>query len=99
MMQLAISGRHWAAGDLLMDEGRNYVERGCGIIWIYAAWATVVCDLDACSGSHDMVVCRLFCGFCWFWLAELISSLVIYSTLVLMPMVGFSAGFAVTMLL
>ena len=32
--------------------------------------ATVVCDLDACSGSHDMVVCRLFGGFCWFWLAD-----------------------------
>ena len=66
MMQQAISVRHWAADDLLMDEGRNYVERGCGIIGIYTAWATVVCDLGACSGSHDMVVCILFCGLCWF---------------------------------
>ena len=42
---MAISVRHWAADDLLMDEGLNYVERGCGMIWIYAAWATVVGDL------------------------------------------------------
>ena len=40
-----------------------------------------------------------FVDFAGFWLAELISSLVMYSTMVLMPMVGFSAGFAVTMLL
>ena len=53
-----------------MDEGRNYVERGCGIIWIYTAWATVACDLDACSGSHDMEVWILFGRLCWFWLAE-----------------------------
>ena len=46
-----------------------------------------------------MVVCKLFSEFCWFWLAELISSLVINSTIVLMPMVGFSGGFAFTMLL
>ena len=96
---MAISVRHWVADDLLMDEGRNYVERGCGIIWIYTAWATVVCDLGACSGSHDMVVCILFGRLCWFWLAERISGLVMHTTMVFMSMVGFSAGFGATMLL
>ena len=82
-----------------MDEGRNYVERGCGIIWIYTAWATVVCDLDACNGSHDMVVCILFGRLCWFWLAECISGLVMHTTMVFVSMVGFATEFGSTMLL
>ena len=94
---MAISVRHWAADDLLMDEGRNYVERGCGIIWIYTAWATVVCDLGACSGSHDMVVCILFGRLCWFWLAECTSGLVMHTTRVSMSMVGFATEFGSTM--
>ena len=64
-----------------------------------SAWATVVCDLGACSGSHDMVVCILFGRLCWFWLAERISGLVMHTTMVFMSMVGFSAGFRATMLL
>ena len=71
----------------------------CGIIWIYTAWATVVCDLDACNGSHDMVVCILFGRLCWFWLAECISGLVMHTTMVFVSMVGFATEFGSTMLL
>ena len=60
-------------------------------------YGSLLCDLDACNGSQDMVVCILFGRLCWFWLAECISGLVMHTTMVFMSMVGFAIEFGSTM--
>ena len=41
---------------------------------------------DACSGSHDMVVCGQISGFCWFWLAERVFDEMVHTTMILVSM-------------